>query len=335
MRNKTLIFFKKYFFAVVGFWFLLGMTSCDNEVKINANWKETIVVYGLIDPLDSIQYIKVNKAFLNENASAFAVAKRSDSLYLDSTKVTLIRLSTGQVIQLTKTNKLPKDSGIFANDVNYLWMTREKIFENEDYKVIVENPISKNAITATTKTLGKTRIIAPFVSSNAMFSFATNYLIVNFMAGYNAASFDIKLVLDYDEFAKDDTANKSHKQIIWNIVKNYPVVPQNAYLIQTERTAFLQFIAYSMHASPNLYHRIKSAGIRFYGGNQTLTDYISVNEPSIGIVQKTAEYTNINGGFGIFGSRCKQEIMGVKIDPASVVNILQKDSLTKPLNFVR
>jgi hypothetical protein len=39
---------------------LLGLTlifisSCDNEVDINADWKETIVVYGLINPNDSVQ----------------------------------------------------------------------------------------------------------------------------------------------------------------------------------------------------------------------------------------------------------------------------------------
>ena len=35
-------------------------TACENEVYINAEYKETIVIYGLLDPQDSIQYIKVN-----------------------------------------------------------------------------------------------------------------------------------------------------------------------------------------------------------------------------------------------------------------------------------
>jgi hypothetical protein len=71
----------------------------------------------------------------------------------------------------------------------------------------------------------------------------------------------------------------------------------------------------------------------YYGGNQTLADYISVNQPSIGIVQKTAEYTNIEGGYGIFASRCIQEMRKVKLD-ASSINLLRTHIETKDLNIV-
>ena len=56
--------------VLLGFALIL-FSGCDNEVDINADWKETIVVYGLLNPNDSIQYIKVNKAFLNENFTIF------------------------------------------------------------------------------------------------------------------------------------------------------------------------------------------------------------------------------------------------------------------------
>ena len=62
-------------------------SACENEVHINADYKETIVVYALLDPEDTIQYIKVNKAYLNEGIGALEAAKISDSLYLDSTRV--------------------------------------------------------------------------------------------------------------------------------------------------------------------------------------------------------------------------------------------------------
>jgi len=76
-------------------------TACENEVYINAEYKETIVIYGLLDPQDSIQYIKVNKAYLNENIGALEAAKISDSLYLDSTRVELKLVWNGQIIVCT------------------------------------------------------------------------------------------------------------------------------------------------------------------------------------------------------------------------------------------
>ena len=102
---------------------LLVFSSCENTVDINAEWKETIVVYGLLDPNDSVQYIKVNKAFLNQNTSTYTVAQISDSLYLDSTEVSLRQVNTGRVINLIRTNTVKKQPGIFASDVNYLLQT--------------------------------------------------------------------------------------------------------------------------------------------------------------------------------------------------------------------
>jgi hypothetical protein len=64
-----------------------------------------------------------------------------------------------------------------------------------------------------------------------------------------------------------------------------------------------------------------------------LVDYISVNEPSIGIVQKQADYTNVNNGFGLFASRVQQQILNVPLDKNSLP-VLQKDSNTRKLNFV-
>jgi len=103
---------------------------------------------------------------------------------------------------------------------------------------------------------------------------------------------------------------------------------------QVPRLSFLQFLQSNITAAPNLKHRIKWVGLTLYAGNQTLVDYISVNEPSIGIVQKQAEFTNIAGGYGLFASRSTSKVWGVPIDGASIV-YLQKHELTKALNFVR
>jgi len=38
----------------------IGTTSCENDFEINADWKETIIIYGLLDPMDSVQEIQIN-----------------------------------------------------------------------------------------------------------------------------------------------------------------------------------------------------------------------------------------------------------------------------------
>lgn len=329
-------------FLITGLFVFFGgwLTSCENEVDINADWKETMVVYGLLDPNDTIQYIKVNKAFLNNNTSALVAAQNSDSLYLKNVEVNLIRLNTGEVIPLQKTNNKIKNPGIFSSDVNYLYTTKNAIAENEPYKVEVKSGLTGNIASAVTWTLRKARIEAPFRSNTPIFSLAANYITISYVPGTNAYAFDIKMTAQIEEYNAADTSFIGTKNITWNIITNYAISqpgfnqPMQTVIHQIDRLSFLQFLANSLTVSKNIIRKFKTVGIQYYGGSQNLIDYISVNEPSIGIVQKQAEYSNIEGGFGLFGSRCKQEVNKVPLEPASI-GILQSNPATKELNFIR
>ena len=312
---------------------LLTFSSCENTVDINADWKETIVVYGLLDPNDSVQYIKVNKAFLNQNTSAYTVAQISDSLYLDSTEVSLRQVNTGRIINLIRTNKVKKQPGIFASDVNYLWQTTEKINGNDWYVVTVKNPISKQAVTSVTKTVSPSLIRAPFFNNKSLFSLAPEYITFRATPGFNVKAYDVVLEVTYDEFDAVDTSIKSTKTAFWKVMSNYQV-DQGDLIRQVEKEAFFQFMANTLTSGPNLKHRFVSFGVTYYSGSQNLIDYMSVNVPAIGIVQKQAEYSNIEGGLGLFASRCVQSIRGIKFEPSSL-SFIQVHPLTKKLNFVR
>ena len=38
--------------------------GCDTDFDVNADWKETTVVYGLLDASLDTQYIRINKGYL-------------------------------------------------------------------------------------------------------------------------------------------------------------------------------------------------------------------------------------------------------------------------------
>jgi len=178
---------------------VFSMSACDNEVDINADWKEILVVYGLLDPLDSVQYIKVNKAFLNENENALKVAQNPDSLFLKDARVTLLHINSGKLIELQRVNEIPKPPGVFAQDPNYLYKTTEPILENEPYKLVVESSLTGQKIQAVTWTLKKARIEAPFKSSNPTFSLGAKFIVISYVPGWNSYAYDIKMRVKIDE----------------------------------------------------------------------------------------------------------------------------------------
>jgi hypothetical protein len=64
-------------------------TSCDKTLNVNAEWKDITIVYGLLDQNDSVQYIKITKAFLGEG-DALTFSKIADSSnYKEKLEVTM------------------------------------------------------------------------------------------------------------------------------------------------------------------------------------------------------------------------------------------------------
>jgi len=66
------------------------ISNCSNEIKLSSDWKDVPVVYGLISKNDSLNYIRVEKAFLDESKSALDIARIPDSLYYENLTVQLV-----------------------------------------------------------------------------------------------------------------------------------------------------------------------------------------------------------------------------------------------------
>lgn len=306
-------------------------------MDINADWKETMVVYGMLNVNDSVQYVRVAKAFLNENTGALQVAKISDSLYLDSAMVSLRSTDNTFSDTLTRVWNIAKDSGLFANDKNPLYRLNttgtKSLNPGKRYILEVLSPKTGNTVRAETNLVGPANILSPFRDSNSNFAVTPEYLTISMRAGSNSFAYDVKMDITYDEFPVNDTFNKTTKVATWNVLTNASAIGNSNMLYKIPRLALLQFLRNTITADPGLYHRMRYAGIRVYGGNQLLSDYISVNEPSIGIVQKQAEFSNIHGGIGLFASRCIQKIDKVKFDSGSII-FMRNNAETKALNIL-
>lgn len=316
---------------------ILGLGSCSNEIDVTASWKETMVVYCLLDTRADTQFVRLSKAFLNEKTGALQIAQIADSIYPDTAIVTIKNLNTGKISRLTRFNA-PKQSGIFNNSRHPVYIMVRKngdsvVFRN-NYELEVINPKTGYRIWAQTNIVEPAKISGPFRNSNAVFSFNLSNVVFDFYNGANAAGVDGKFIINYTEMLKQDTNQKVNKTIVWDLFTSRAVQSnENTTLPYPQRSLFF-FMRNLMGIDDTKLRRIRSLGCALYTGNQQVMDYISINEPSLGIVQKQAEYTNINGGYGVFGSRCVQITDNVRFEPISL-QTLQTDSITRLLNIVK
>lgn len=100
------IFHLLLLFCCISFW-----TGCSTEVNLNAPPKEIWVVYGVLNPEDSVQYIRVANGFLPEG-DAFEYAKENDL----SARGLIVNLSgANKTWEAVETDDEPKDDpdGLF------------------------------------------------------------------------------------------------------------------------------------------------------------------------------------------------------------------------------
>ena len=126
--------------------------SCKNDLDALAPYKESIAVYGLIDPADSVNYIRVNRVFLG-SGSAVDVAQIQDSVYFrpGEATVTVEKYWNGTLKQkyvFSETYEKPLQPGVF-NTNQLIYKSTQKFKADSsignfsgnyfEYKLVVKN----------------------------------------------------------------------------------------------------------------------------------------------------------------------------------------------------
>ncbi len=155
-------------------------TSCENDFDVNAEWKETMVVFGLLDKSQDIQFIKINKAFLGE-ADAYDMASVSDSFNYNPEDiiVSLHTLNNSDTIftETLKDTIVEKDDGLFAldNNIIYYLETPNELDPNNNYQyaLTVENIKTGNVVSANTELI-RSFFFTQGIPNNGKINFLSN-----------------------------------------------------------------------------------------------------------------------------------------------------------------
>lgn len=319
----------------------LVMLSCKNDIQLNDTWEETNIIYALLNKDDSVHYIRIEKAFLNTDESAYRIAQITDSLYTDSLLVELIELKNGSInrqIVLDKVYNTKKDSGIFAYPGQYLYRNRGKfkLDSTLTYMLRVKNPRTGYESTASTEILNEIKPGYPGPLINSI-NFRLGYkLPFYFSSGKNAKFYDLAIYIKYTEFEGTDTLGKSvDKELFWQIFKNRALSNTNGFhelRFDVPGDDFFNLMLNSLPINDQITRKLRGFRVNINGGGLDIYNYIQVYRPSLGIVQKKPEYTNINNGLGIFSSRSEWNRTVRPLD--LTIDVLVNKEKYKPLNFV-
>jgi hypothetical protein len=342
-------------------------TSCDNDLKIIADWKAVPAVYGILNAQDSVHYIKLNKAFLGQG-DVMMMAQEFDSLHfsIDQVGIRLLEKEeddvpsqngtnwqTRNTYELEPTNEFVRPEGVFSSPTQTIYKTTAPL--NKDFYYSVE-VYRKSNDTIIAQTDGLIPILSPLSVINPntyspLVILPNSYVPkVQWRSVSGGKMYELSMRFNYMEFpisGESDTLFKS-------IEINYPSI----FSIDTDGgdnmdyplsyDQFLGFIAANIPEDPTVRRlvvgfdsspigtgvSIKHACLDFSlsAAGEDLATYLVLNENSNSLVLDRPEYSNIENGVGILSSRTVKSVNGVKISNQTNDEIA-KSEVTKHLNF--
>lgn len=299
---------------------LLSVTlfsACSTDLAVIGDYKETIVVYGLLDQSQPKQYIKINKAFLGEG-NAFGYAQVKDSTqFVNSLSVVLKSIKNGVELNsfnLSPDNTIAKAPGTFysADQANAIYSFASTggnaLNSDNEYKLIIKNNETGVEVSSQTTlitdfgTFSSPNPNSPFF--NCILSNNNNYLYqVRWQSGKNAKLYQMIIRLNYID---STTTGNIQKTLDWVFPEQKTQGLAGGETMKNDfiGQGFLQFTGNQLNDYTGLLGRIPgNVDIIMVAGGDDLNTFIEVNKPSTSIVQEKPEFTNITNGLGVLSSR--------------------------------
>lgn len=323
------------FFLSLSFAFLSG---CSTELDSNADYKEVLVVYSVLDASQTTHYAKVNKAFLNTNSNALTIAANNpdSTQYGEELRVVLQQLRSDSSVvtehAMERFISTGKEPGTFFSGDQVLYRTTGTVQLDEQaiYRVVATNtktgitaygatPLVKENAAQQDKGFCIFQISRAFAPSKQCwtenqpsafepeFPSAISYFIAE---NSNARIFTIKLTF---KFWETTDGVREEKQVDWYIRNNFIQNPGSNQSVALEKDFFITNLLALIDRSGDNATTKREPGdvyVTITGGSASLETYYRINNSFSLISQTRPEYDNITNGTGLVASRRSKTARG-------------------------
>jgi len=199
--------------------FVVGiLPSCTDEVKVHLDAPlEKPLIYCILNPTDSVQYMRVQRIFLG-NQDVRTMASQPDSIYFSKVQAQLERLEGGlvhEILPFYPTTSILKDSGFFTTLNHIIYEVKKPIYSGATYNLIVTIDGIPNAAIAVTTPQTDLKVVTwngwPGKSIN-MVNQSFSQVIWKSLPGVN--SYELSYLFRYYDLSDQDTVEH---QITWKV----------------------------------------------------------------------------------------------------------------------
>jgi len=349
---------KKLFLSLSLLAGLVFFNACTTDVELYSDYKDIPIVYGLLDASQDTNFIRINRAFSGDNdhpINAANVALIADSSnYPGKLDARILRYKKAYGNEYVLDSQTP-DSGIIILDTITIHDKEEGVFYAPNQKVYwTDKPINVNTettkykykllihrgndtITSETNVVGGEGFKIITESLGFMAVENDNSGKIKFTLADNAVFYDVKMVFYYKESVHGGPL--TDKQVTYsfgvNTLENLGQESERLYYVSYGMNTLFNLLEDAIGADTVInenhpevirYFDEKPMKIFLSAGSDELYNYIQINSQA-GYAQTIPDYTNINGGYGVFSSRIN------KVKEVSISATTQRDLYGKPWGF--
>ena len=307
----------KNIFYLIGL--ILISYSCETDFEINAPYDKIPIIYGVLDHSADTQFIKINKSFLGDNNSAYSSI--NDSMYFDKVNVRIEELDEDEnIIRVFSLQEkyvpVAPGSGIFFTDKQKVYYFTDVLDETKDYRIVGDG--DGRPFSATTNLIEDFEFDRTFKNStNSIYgigwynSGVYNPIEPKWNQSPDGKLYDVAIRLNYKEFRN----GVETPQFVEWFMGSVKATTTGTLSIKSNAKSFFVYLSNSPILQDTVGVTKREIGkieFRVTSVNQILETYIDINKPSNSIAFDKPDYTNIEGGRGIFGSRFTSSITSFK-----------------------
>lgn len=322
--------------------------NCSNEFDLIAEGKDIPIVYGVLSSSEEFNYIRVERAFVDQNQSALDLAQDPEFLYYDNIIVNLKNADTQQEINLERINVeelgIERETGVFATSPNILYRFKEENFPLEDDQTInltITDGDTEQILTeSSTKIVGKYAISESAPANPLLFRYDSDFTITWRSDEDQALFYDVFMKIKYEEQNPADPSEWIEKELLWTLDQTIerPVsagnqlAPSISFIMPGIK--FYEFIAQNIDGSVETLRNFRGIDIIVNAGGENLFNYIDVGSANTGITsnQIINNFTNLSEGLGVFSSKSTVQVTDYNLRSISR-DSLRNGVITKHLNF--
>jgi len=297
---------------------------------MNDDYQDISIVYALINPNDSVSYIRIEKAYLTDG-NIYQAAQIPDS-NLFPYKLDVKMYSNNRTILFDTITIYNKDTGIFyAPKMKvYYAVTKNRLNTDDIYHLEINNPKTGDQLTSSTSLVDGSRIRYSYPRSKADFS---NDKACEFKSISNVTVYQLNIRFHYTEgyLSGGDTIFSEH-YVDWIQPSVHPINNSAGQEISIPYSgeAFYSNLENNIPYKENVFRYVGQAEFITSSADETFNAYMEINKPSASLVIDRPLFTNIENGYGIFASRSKYNYSYDLTGP-SIIKLRRIESL----NFVQ